>query len=242
MGGFDRWFDRVTGSVVRRLARYPAELAWRDPARALRGELQRRATVASADFVSARMTGALFCEDKLQHLDLALSRAPDGLALEFGVFKGITINHLASARPERRFYGFDSFRGLPEDWAGFRYSAVNFDRKGNKPEVRANVTLVEGWFDDTLPPFLASHEGAIGFLHVDCDIYSSTKTVLDLCIPRLASGAVIVFDEFFNYIGFEQHEYKAFLEAAETFDLTYRFIGYAGQQVSVAIERVGRAA
>ena len=79
-------------------------------------------------------------------------------------------------------------------------------------------------------------------MHVDCDIYSSTKTVLELTIPRLAPGAVIVFDEFFNYKGYELHEYKAFFEAAERFDLAYRFIGYAGQQVAVMIEAVRRPA
>ena len=100
------------------------------------------------------------------------------------------------------------------------------------------MTLIEGWFDKTLPEFLAREPGPIGFLHVDCDIYSSTKTVLDLCAPRLAPGAVIVFDEFFNYKGYELHEYKAFFEFAERFDVAYRFIGYAGQQVSLIVEAV----
>ena len=104
------------------------------------------------------------------------------------------------------------------------------------------MTLIEGWFDKTLPDFLARERGPIGFIHVDCDIYSSTKTVLELTIPRLAPGAVIVFDEFFNYKGYELHEYKAFFEAAERFDLGYRFIGYAGQQVAVKIEAVRRPA
>ena len=46
-------------------------------------------------------------------------------------------------------------------------------------------------------------------MHIDCDIYASTKTALEQTIPRLAPGAVIVFDEFFNYKGYELHEYKA---------------------------------
>jgi predicted O-methyltransferase YrrM len=149
------------------------------------------------------MPDALYCASKLDHLTFAFKQAPPGLALEFGVFKGTTINHLARLAPGRRFFGFDSFTGLPEDWAGSRYSAVNFDRGGKKPKVAGNVTLIEGWFDKTLPEFLAREPGSIGFLHVDCDIYSSTKTVLDLCAARLAPGAVIVFDEFFNYKGYE---------------------------------------
>ncbi len=197
MGWFSMsMFDRMIGSVVRRVMRH----SWRDP-NGLRIELQRRATMAAADFVMERMPHALFCADKLQHLTYALRRAPDGLVLEFGVFKGVTINYMARLQPDRQFYGFDSFKGLPEDWAGKRFSERNFDRKGVKPKVPSNVTLVEGWFDATLPAFLAQHTGPIAFLHVDCDIYSSTKTVLESCVPRLAQGAVIVFDEFFNYKG-----------------------------------------
>jgi len=49
-----------------------------------------------------------------------------------------------------------------------------------------------------------------------------------------------VFDEFFNYKGYELNEYKAFFEIAERFDLAYRFIGYAGQQVAVVVDTVRR--
>jgi predicted O-methyltransferase YrrM len=233
-------FDRMMGSLVRRIGRHTHELLWRDPGGALRAELQRRATVAAADFVMKRMPDALYCPNKFDHLSYALRRAPPGLALEFGVFKGTTINHLARLQADRHFYGFDSFTGLPEDWTGSRYSPVNFDRKGRKPKVASNVTLVEGWFDETLPEFLSRENEPIGFLHIDCDIYSSTKTVLELAGPRLTPGAVIAFDEFFNYKGHELHEYKAFFEFVERFDARYRFIAYSGQQVSLTIERVGR--
>jgi predicted O-methyltransferase YrrM len=241
MGTLGRWFDRMLGSAVRRVARHASEVPWRDTGAALRNELQRRATAAAADFVTQRMPDALFCANKLDHLTFALKQAPPGLALEFGVFKGTTINHLARLAPDRRFYGFDSFTGLPEEWAGSRYSAVNFDRKGRKPRVAANVTLIEGWFDKTVPEFLAREAGPIGFMHVDCDIYSSTKTVLDLTASRLAAGAVIVFDEFFNYKGYELHEYKAFFEFVERFGVSYRFIGYSAQQVSLVVESAHRA-
>jgi predicted O-methyltransferase YrrM len=237
-----RAIDRMLGSIMRRITKHWYEWAWRDPGAALRNELQRRATLAAADFVTTRMPDALYCGSKLDLLSFALKQAPPGLALEFGVFKGTTINHLARQAPDGHFFGFDSFAGLPDHWTGRRYSAVNFDRQGKKPKVPANVSLIEGWFKTTLPAFLAREQGPIGFIHVDCDIYASAKTVLELTIPRLAPGAVIVFDEFFNYKGYELHEYKAFFEATERFDLGYRFIGYAGQQVAVAIEAVRRPA
>jgi predicted O-methyltransferase YrrM len=228
--------DRVLGSLVRRVGRHAGELAWRDPSGALRLELQRRATIAAADFVNKSMPDALYCADKFDHLTYALGQAPEGLALEFGVFKGTTINHLARLAPDRRFFGFDSFTGLPESWAGARYSAINFDRKGRRPKVADNVTLIEGWFEETLPGFLSSHADPVGFVHVDCDIYSSTKTVLELLAPRLRQGAIIAFDEFFNYKGYELHEYKAFFEFVERFAVAHRFIAYSGHQVSLRVD------
>jgi len=231
--------DRIIRSIVKRVMRHALVPL---PEVALRAELQRRATLAAADFVMEHMRDAVFCIDKFDHLTYAIGRAPSGLALEFGVFKGTTINHLARQGKDRHFYGFDSFRGLPEEWAGHRHSKSNFDRKGRKPKVLPNVTLVEGWFEDTLPAFVARLREPIAFAHLDCDIYSSTKTVLTTITPRLASNAILVFDEFFNYKGYEQHEHRAFFEFIETFEIVYSFIGYSGQQVSVKVEAVRRPA
>ena len=175
--------DRMLGSVMRRITNHWYEWPWRDPGAALRNELQRRATLAAADFVTTRMPDALYCGGKFDLLTYAVKQAPPGLALEFGVFKGTTINHLAKQAQDRRFYGFDSFTGLPDQWTGARYSPVNFDRGGKKPKVASNVTLIEGWFDKTLAAFLAREREPIAFIHVDCDIYASAKTVLELAMP-----------------------------------------------------------
>ena len=234
------WFDQLVGSLARRIGRHAYALAWQETANALRNELQHRATMFAANFVQTQMPSALFCGDKFDHLEWAWEHVPPGLALEFGVFKGATISHLAGVAPDTQFFGFDSFMGLPEQWSGNRYSKLNFDRKGKIPKVPTNVTIFEGWFHDTLPRFLVQHNEPIAFMHIDCDIYSSTKTVLDLTAGRFAPGAVLVFDEFFNYVGFEMHEYKAFFEFIERFDVKYRFIGYSGQQVSVVIDGVDR--
>jgi len=143
-------------------------------------------------------------------------------------------------RRDRTFYGFDNFRGLPEQWSGARFSRSNFDRHGQKPKVEANVTLIEGWFAESLPRFLAKISDPIGFVHIDSDLYSSAMTVLEHCAARLAPNAVLVFDEFFNYKGYELHEYRAFFEFVERFDVQYTFLAYSGQQVSVSIATLRR--
>ena len=56
------------------------------------------------------------------------------------------------------------------------------------------------------------HPGPVSLLHVDGDLYSSAVTVLEHVGPRLVPGSVVVFDEFFNFPGWEQHEFRAWQE------------------------------
>ena len=80
------------------------------------------------------------------------------------------------------------------------------------PPVPANAELVVGWFDRTLPDFLDRHPEPVSFLHIDCDLYSSTQTILTQLKERIVPGTVIVFDEYWNYPDWRRHEYLAFKE------------------------------
>jgi predicted O-methyltransferase YrrM len=155
---------------------------------------------------------------------------PDGLFLEFGVASGRTISHIAKSR-SGPVYGFDSFEGLPEDWrSGFSKGAF----AGDLPPVPHNVTLIKGWFNQTLPGFLATHPGDVALLHVDCDLYSSTKCIFDLLAGRLKSGTVIVFDEFWNYPSWRQHEIKAFEEFKAAHQVQAHPVGFVPSHQQVA--------
>jgi hypothetical protein len=132
----------------------------------------------------------------------------DGLILEFGVFSGTTVNRIATVT-NKTVYGFDSFEGLPEDWVGGMNKGYF---KCDLPKVNDNVELVIGWFNETLEGFLEKHDEKIAFCHVDCDLYSSSKYILDTLKDRFQSGTNILFDELANYGGYENHEYKAFIE------------------------------
>ena len=195
------------------------------------------AAIDSANYLNNEMAGcARYASGReLLAAGLAASGAvPGGLVLEFGVARAVTINFIAN-RTQATVYGFDSFKGLPEDWrVDFKKGAF---RRSDLPDVNPNVELVVGWFDETLPEFVLSHPGPVSFLHVDCDLYSSTKTVLDHLEPRILPGAVIVFDEYFNYVGWRAHEWKAFREFIARSGRTYRYFGAAPthQQVGVVI-------
>ncbi|WP_408898101.1 TylF/MycF/NovP-related O-methyltransferase [Nocardioides sp. R1-1] len=122
--------------------------------------------------------------------------------LEFGVFQGESIRHWSSLNknPESRFYGFDSFEGLPEDWKRFDGQMVksHFDVDGALPDIDDDrVSFVPGWFQHTLDSFLEKFEpqGQL-VLHVDSDLYSSALYVLTRLDALLVPGTIVIFDEF----------------------------------------------
>ncbi|WP_297540135.1 class I SAM-dependent methyltransferase [Amycolatopsis sp.] len=165
----------------------------------------------------------------------ALLLAPaGGMALEFGVATGNTLRVIAESRGGKGVFGFDWFQGLPEDWIN-GMPAGSFARP-DPPDV-PGAELVVGLFADSLPGFLDTHPGDVYFLHVDGDLYSSAKTVLDLVGPRLRPGSIVHFDEFFNYPGWQQHEHKAWLEYVERTGVEFEYVAYtyADNQVTVRI-------
>lgn len=147
-------------------------------------------------------------------LDLLPPGEDGGICLEFGVYKGKSLRLMGERLPRRRFYGFDSFEGFPED---DRPDWEKDFRVRKLPDVPENCTLVKGWFDETLPKFLSENEERIDFIDVDCDIYSSTSTVLGELHKhgRLRPGLIIYFDELINYATWPWHEMLALFEMLE---------------------------
>jgi hypothetical protein len=172
----------------------------------------------------------------------------DGLWLEFGVWKGQTID-LISNYTDNIVYGFDTFSGLDEKWPGLEFKDMKkFDIGGVPPktvvpidpEVRngpnvgdekkfnSNVSFIVGRFEETLFDFLKTANKKISFIHIDCDLYSSCYYVLDTCLEYIKKGCVIVFDEYTNYIGWQDHEHKAFSEYVNRYHVFYEWIGMNG--------------
>ena len=167
-----------------------------------------------------------------------LKQKENTLWLEFGVASGKTINYISTFAD--KVYGFDSFLGNPETWReGFE--AGVFSTNGVAPEVNANVELVTGLFQDTLVPFLQAQGKKVSLIHIDSDLYSSAKFVLDAVRDYLDVDCVIVFDEFVNYPGVENGELKAFYEFVTENTVSYDWIGMCGTLGMAAHEnqRVG---
>ncbi|MGI9614044.1 MAG: TylF/MycF/NovP-related O-methyltransferase [Acidimicrobiales bacterium] len=131
---------------------------------------------------------------------------------EAGVFAGQSMAvWYDTARQEgvgTRCFGADSFQGLPssvaDDEGGWRpgqfacprpVTEWNLQRLGIPLE---DVTLIEGWFDETLTPALAEDVGVVHVAMLDADAFSSTETVLNFVGPILDDEAWLVFDDWFT--------------------------------------------
>ncbi len=185
---------------------------------------ERDAARSSARFAEAVMPNGRWFPDPHDTLVHALALAPQGgLALEFGVWAGRSLRVIAEARGGREVYGFDSFQSAPED---DRWDVTAGTFALDDLPVIAGAQIVVGRFADTLPGFLAEHPGRVDFVHIDSDLYSSAVTVLDAVGPRLGAGSVVIFDEYFNYPGWEQHEHRAWREWLERTGTTAEYVAY----------------
>lgn len=245
-----RWVGRtLVAPVEARLARIverEVDRAVRDAEFRARRDLlavgERDAALRSARWAQEFMPTARTFDDPRHTLEYALEIAPrGGMALEFGVHVGRSMRVIAAMREGREVYGFDSFEGLPEDYRPHvRRGAFAVPGPPDVP----GAEFVVGWFDQTLPGFLDAHPGPVDFVHVDGDLYSSAVTVLDLVGPRLGRGAVLIFDEFFNYPGWEQHEFRAWQEwlARTGTTVTYEAYTNNNEQVVARIVEPGPGA
>ena len=147
----------------------------------------------------------------------------DKFYLEFGVFKGRSINFFS--KYVKQIYGFDSFEGLKEHWIGAINApkgTFNLDKK--IPALNDNVVAVQGWIQDTLRKFLSEKNPKVNFVHIDVDTYDTTLFILKELKPFLDKNSTILFDEIHNIPGWEVGEYKALKEIFT--DNEYEFIAF----------------
>lgn len=208
-------------------------------------EMYREAARTSAAFVIEKMITALPIRaskygevgrlDLLEHAVRGCA-LEDGAYVEFGVFQGESLGFIAD-RIDGVVYGFDSFRGLPEDWF-MRVGKGSFTLGGVAPYVgcaQQNYRILTGDFADTLPTFLKAVTGKMAFVHIDCCLYSSARTVLEALADRIVPGTVVVFDEYLNYPGWQAHEHRALTEFSKQHKRPFSYFAFTPAYHSVAI-------
>ncbi len=154
--------------------------------------------------------------------------------LEFGVFEGKSLAYWCglNSNPQSRFFGFDSFQGLPESWNGAPIGT--YSAHGQIPAIEdARVKFVIGWFQDSLPAFLASYRPKNRLIiHNDSDLYTSTLFTLTALNSFITPGTIIIFDEFYDSL----NEYRALYEYAASYMRKFKIVTATANFVHAAVQ------
>ncbi len=154
--------------------------------------------------------------------------------IEFGVANGQSFKWFLkqNTNAESRFYGFDTFDGLPEDWGPFKKGSFSNDNK--VPEVDdARGKFYEGLFQQTLPGFLTELDNTkCNVLMMDADLYSATLFALTSFAPYLKKGDIIFFDQF----AVPTHEFKVYLDFTQSYYINLELIAAANNYYFVAFK------
>ena len=153
--------------------------------------------------------------------------------LEFGVSGGYSFKWWVTntINPDSRYYGFDTFEGLPEDWGTYNKG----DMIANIPTVNdSRAVFIKGLFQDSLPGFLAANHINVEkkkIIHLDADLFSSTLFALTSLAPYLKKGDILIFDEF----NVPNHEFFAFRIFCDSYYVKTRLIGAVNNYYQVAL-------
>jgi O-methyltransferase len=142
---------------------------------------------------------------------------------EFGVWYGTSLRRWSelNTSPDSRFFGFDSFEGLPEKWSRGNPKGM-FNTNGVIPVIDdPRVHIVKGWFQETVPKFLSGYSGKNRLvINNDCDVYSSTLYCLTQFNNIMKPGTILMFDEFGDLV----HEFRAFLDYIHAYGRKYKVL------------------
>lgn len=154
--------------------------------------------------------------------------------LEFGVCGGQSFEWWLGSNksPNSKFYGFDTFEGLPENWGVFFNKG---DMYADVPQLNdSRAEFIKGLFQQTIPPFLQIHpleNGKRKVLHLDADLFSSTLFSLTMLFPYLKKNDILFFDEF----NVPNHEFFALKTFTEAFYMQTALIGAVNNYYQVAL-------
>jgi hypothetical protein len=154
---------------------------------------------------------------------------------EFGVYRGDSLRTwcMLNTNPHSRFYGFDSFEGLPEYWKPGRPKGA-FSTFGETPEIKdPRVQIVVGLFQQSLPAFLSSYRPARRIVvNNDSDLYSSTLYSLTRLNSVMPAGTLIIFDEFDDIL----NEFRALCDYGDAYMREYKIVGATPWFTQTAVE------
>lgn len=157
--------------------------------------------------------------------------------LEFGVWKGASLKYWLDLIQDQscRFFGFDTFTGLPEKFEclAMTLDKYTFNMNGELPNIHdPRVCFIKGLFQATLSDFLKNFKPQSQLiLHLDADIYSAGLFVLTQFDSFIKSGTIIIFDDFLSVT----HDFRALEDYCSAYLRSYTVLGMTGGLHQVAI-------
>ena len=205
--------------------------------------LNENAAKMAANYIGERLSTSLIFNGKRELWDFVIEKLDRdnnyGVCLEFGVYKGASLNYFASKLRKCQFFGFDSFLGLSTDWVGTSHGAGSYTAQ-IPVHLPQNVELISGFFDTSLPKFALRSDvnwGDIKFVHVDCDTYDATSEVLNLLGNIEEFDFLILFDDFFEGVCWWEGQKKAFHEWQKEKEVNSVPLGFSSQQALFRVRR-----
>ena len=187
--------------------------------------LQKNAHEKTVEILGDDISDSLFFENKHDLWGLAIEKVINDkkesnkkkVCLEFGVGGGESIRFFANKflNNDIKIIGFDSFYGNPEVWPGTENKVGSSNQYGKVPKnLPSNVEIVKGYIEETLSKFLEENNiTKIDFIHVDVNIYSAAKIILEKTKKHMNKNSLILFDELVNYpFWWKNGEFKALIE------------------------------
>lgn len=154
--------------------------------------------------------------------------------IEFGVAEGESFRKFVqqNINSDSRFYGFDTFTGLPEDFGV--YKKGKFNTNNAVPVIPdSRVKFYQGLFQQTVPGFLTElNKEQRNVIMMDADLYSATLYALTAMAPFLKRDDIVFFDEF----AVPTHEFKAFHDFTQSYYINLELIAAANNYYFVAFK------
>ena len=147
----------------------------------------------------------------MRELQAVLSKNIEGDVVELGCYEGTSAlfeaRLLRELAPHKYLWLYDSFEGLPPKTSADTSPLGTQFKRGelhaSQAKLRANFRkaglptplIKKAWFNQLLPQHLPN---VICFAYLDGDFYESIRESLVLVWPKMATGGVVIIDDYAN--------------------------------------------
>lgn len=136
----------------------------------------------------------------LRQLATQIPANVEGHIAEVGVYQGGSAKVIAECAPGNRdIFLYDTFQGMPQEGPEDNHHKKGDFNNTSLGEVRRFLADHKNvWFKPGLFPKSVGSEWRrlYCFVHLDCDLYSSTREALDFYWPRLNPGGAVLIDDY----------------------------------------------